>query len=241
MLHCYGEGCGDTLGHNLEIGVPCLNAQELLGIAEHYTSAWIPAPDDVGGDLNIGSQHWKISFDSLEKEAESGLTWLTASIRDFSPSQKILASWQGGPKEAQFVLKGPLTSPEGRCYYGITLEKPDFDQIWEPFTEALIKESMGKGEGWVDTEAMHVQMQGELFKRSQKRGSKKRKHHNKGGATVQGCLKSVPWAGLLSTALCYASNAGGGINHVGACSDFSSSDLSTVAACLNALTLNQGV
>lgn len=247
MLHCYGYGCVDTQNPNLhsqfDIGIPCLAAQELISIAKHSTQAWIPAPHQfLEGDLNlIGAKHWKIRFDSVEKEDESGLTVLKASITDYSPSQKIVNAWQGGPREAQFALKGPQTSPQGGCYYSISLESPNLGDMWEPFTRDLIKESkLKKEEGGLgsvhkrrDMQAM--QGEGYGFRRLHKRRRGKKRRAHTSPDTVQGCLKIIPWSSLVATALCYASNAGGGFHSVALCSDFPPPDLLSIAKCFASL------
>ena len=133
-LHCYGRGCLSPLSSStttttttsssssqpqIELGIPCSYAIELLSIAGHQDKTshaiWVPSSSHTPSSHYNHSQTWKIRFDSLHKG------------NSIPPKVELRASiLQDGPMNSstqlQFALRGPWKAPHrGGCYYAITL------------------------------------------------------------------------------------------------------------------------
>ncbi|KAI5062698.1 hypothetical protein GOP47_0023237 [Adiantum capillus-veneris] len=231
LLHCYGYGClinTRNVLDKVDIGIPCGAAQELIAIGRRSTQAWMPAPHEVAeGDVGkAGGQHWKIRFDDVKGES-----MLKATVTDYSPAERIMGGWQGGAmgEALQFSLRGPRDSKaqkgNGACYYAVALESPALKGMWRVFAKDLVQESIKKSKR--NSQAKMAQLD-DLFPINWK---KRHVHTN-----MLDCLRNIPWPSLVATALCYASNVGGGLQGMSLCAtDLPSTDLFTIANCFASL------
>ncbi|KAH7443619.1 hypothetical protein KP509_02G042400 [Ceratopteris richardii] len=255
-LHCYGYGCQRRLNSNskepqrFSIGVPCEAAQQLLAIAERSKEAWIPVPRYAGAKVipHTGrGQHWKIRFDEIAHGEDDGHhimeNRLKASIIDYSEVERVVNGWpiRGMKNAVQIVMEGPIN--EGStCYYSVQMESSQMNATLRgAFVRDLLKlqatkATRGSSRLMNKRTQASMQLQAGGFNLDDDPIVHKIRHHHHGHGNIESCLTSIPWAGLFVTAVCYASNAGGGLQSMSLCgSDLPYHDLLTVAKCFSSI------